>query len=86
MFLVALILICTLLGIRAFPGPMSSLVGNEAWQIAFWPYGASLAYVTLEHGNSEGSMKHLLRMTGLGFPLGRPEFRCWGTELWPSCH
>ena len=37
LFLVALILICTLLGIRAFSGLMASLVANEAWQIVFGP-------------------------------------------------
>ena len=74
LLLVALILICTLL-IWAFPSPMAGLVTIKAWQIAFWPCGASLAYFTLSYGNSEGSTKHLLRMTGLGFLLGRPKFR-----------
>ena len=77
LLLVALILICTLL-IWAFPSPMASLVAIKAWQIAFWPCGASLAYFTLGYDNSEGSTKHLLRTTSLGFLLGRPEFRCWG--------
>ena len=37
MFLLALILISTLLGIRAFPGSMAGLVAIEAWQIVFGP-------------------------------------------------
>ena len=50
LLLVALILICTLL-IWAFPSLMAGLVAIKAWQIAFWPCGASLTYFTLGYCN-----------------------------------
>ena len=49
---------------------MAGLIAIKAWQIAFWPYGASLACFTLVYGNSEASVKHLLSTTSLGFLLG----------------
>ena len=73
LLLVTLVLISTLLGIRALLGPVAHLIAIEAWLVTSWPYLASLACVTLGQGNGECLAKCLLRAPSLGFLLGRPK-------------
>ena len=75
LLLISMVLITAFLGIRAFSRPVPRLVVVKAWLVAFWPYGASLACVTLGQGNGECLAKCLLRSAKLGFLLGRPKLR-----------